>query len=580
MMKRNLLIEVYSIQFDYGKSEAISLRDVQTDQLLTENDQPEWIKDTRNEAAAYPRGNKPDIMVSFFVVKASMAGEYTIGAKGNLVNIAEKTVKLKFDRFQGAGISDPIEFQFESPLPGEIGLHYLSLSWYATPKGSEKMFFLGDSHHKICTTFRKPELHIDDDEIHSWVYSPLMLWTSEWAAGKNNEKDICDAIIDNLYRTGLQYGVPGWNVRYILMSGGGMCSGWYRVFQQMAHCQGVYVHCRWFGVVWRENFLREKQVAWNGIVVSDGGLNQMDPTYYPAYYHDNDLEFPIKDKATIIETKPLYRYVFCGNPNGPYDGHCINFLQYEGKLYLYDPSFAKGPIEVDMELPPEHDQIWGGKKIASFKANYLDKNVDYMLGSFYNGDKLYETKEYNENNEELLIPVYGMTVKTSIIPDTFEENGTEYESLSFYWGLIAGWREETDKTTGDEETKEKKKMDAKESNGLLESIHSPDSAGKQYDLDDIETAVNSAAIVSGEKEKVLKLEDHLSKIITKKLHLPLHPSSRIPHSMCPEDMAKYSALRKLAKLNPDKCADAAEKGIGTVDSPLLRKLMKIVKNMK
>ncbi|MCP4154302.1 MAG: hypothetical protein GY757_41645 [bacterium] len=580
MMERNLLIEMYSIQFDYPKSDAISLRDVQTDQLLTENDRPEWVKSTRNEPAAYPRGTQPVIMVRFFVVKASMAGKYTIGAKGNIANIAEKTVKLEFDRFHGAGISATIEFEFEAPLPGAIGLHHLTLSWYATPVGSEKTFFLGDSEHKICTTFRKPELNDDDDEIHDWVYTPLMLWTSEWAAGKDNEKDICDAIIENLYRSGLQYGIPGWNVRYILLTGGGMCSGWYRVFQQMAHCQGVYVYCRWFGVVWRENFLREKQVAWNGIVVSDGGLNQINPTYPPAYFHDNDVEFPIKDKIKMKDPAVDYRYVFCGNSHGPYDGHCINFLQYEGKLFLYDPSFGKGPIEVDMALPPENDEIWGGKKIASFKANYLDKNVDYMLGSFYNGDKLYETKEYDKNGESLLVPAYGMTVKTSLIPDTFMENGKQYDSLAFYWGLIAGWREKTPATAEEEEETTKKKMDPKDSIRLLESLHSPDGARKRCDMDDIISAINSLGKALGEKETDPKSAQHLSDIVTKKIHIPLHPTSRLPHSMCPEDMVKFSALRELAGFNPDNCAKAVEQGYDTADSPLLKKVMEILKNKK
>ena len=40
-------------------------------------------------------------------------------------------------------------------------------------------------------------------------------------------------------------------VREMLIRGGGMCGGWYLMFQQMAHVQGVFVHRRCFLVHWR-----------------------------------------------------------------------------------------------------------------------------------------------------------------------------------------------------------------------------------------------------------------------------------------------------------------------------------------
>ena len=50
----------------------------------------------------------------------------------------------------------------------------------------------------------------------------------------------------NVGASGLRYGQPlrVGGVRALLQNGGGMCGDWYKVFQQMAHCQGVFVHRR------------------------------------------------------------------------------------------------------------------------------------------------------------------------------------------------------------------------------------------------------------------------------------------------------------------------------------------------
>ena len=43
--------------------------------------------------------------------------------------------------------------------------------------------------------------------LPNWVYRPLMEWTCQWAAGQNDERAICDAIIANIGSSGLQYGI-------------------------------------------------------------------------------------------------------------------------------------------------------------------------------------------------------------------------------------------------------------------------------------------------------------------------------------------------------------------------------------
>jgi hypothetical protein len=249
--------------------------------------------------------------------------------------------------------------------------------------------------------------------LHDWVYKPLLEWTCDWAAGQDNEKDICDAIIRNIRSSGLRYGQPlrVRGVRHLLLNRGGMCGDWYRAFQQMAHCQGVLVHCRCFLVDWRQMPRGEEQ--WCAIVICKGGINQAQPTHPATVFHDNDTGFPITAPVPLV-THPAQRYRFWGVPGYWADGHCINFLEYRGRLYLYDACFGAGPIEINAPLPrPDPAVAQGGGQLSSFKAEYLDHAVDYMLGSLYNGSAFFRS----------ILPApgvagaNGMTVRTRNIPD-------------------------------------------------------------------------------------------------------------------------------------------------------------------
>ena len=99
-----------------------------------------------------------------------------------------------------------------------------------------------------------------------------------------------------------------------------------------------------------------------------------------------DHDGPFADVGTAALTVRVERrYRFWGMRGAWYDGHCINFLEHAGRLYLYDACFGAGPFEIDGPLPPDDNSVWGGRQLASFKAQYLDAAVDYMLGSLYNG---------------------------------------------------------------------------------------------------------------------------------------------------------------------------------------------------
>ena len=167
--------------------------------------------------------------------------------------------------FKSSGLTSPIDFELLWPLPRTIGKHSIPFEWYARKTATAAIPIpIGNTRHTICTTWKKIVPDITKG-LNEWVYKKPMLWTSEWAAGKDNEKDICDAITQNLSKSNMKYGgrklfTVGWKknvylqppVRHLLCSGIGMCGEWYNAFQHFAHCQGVFVDCRCFLVDWRQ----------------------------------------------------------------------------------------------------------------------------------------------------------------------------------------------------------------------------------------------------------------------------------------------------------------------------------------
>jgi hypothetical protein len=201
-----------------------------------------------------------------------------------------------------------------------------------------------------------------------------------------------------------------------------MCGIWYHLFQQMAHCQGVFVHRRFFRVHWRR--LPSGEDRWCALVIRSGGLNQPEPTHSPRSFRDHNG--PLADVgAAALTTCVERRYRFWGLEGAWYDGHCVNFLEYSSRLYLYDACFRTAPIEINGPLPPDDGSVWGGHQLASFKSQYLDRAVDYMLGSLYNGGRLWRSAPATSTTPEST----GVTVRTAQIPET--DSGID--------GLTFGW---------------------------------------------------------------------------------------------------------------------------------------------
>jgi hypothetical protein len=338
-------------------------------------------------------------------------GTYTVGADGVPVQVEERQVTLAFD--PGTGLSNAEVFRARGGLPDQIGVHATKLDWYVREQPAPSPCRAGSSTHRLCTTWRAMTPN-GQQELHRWVYRPLMEWTCEWAAGQDNEKDICDAIIRNVGPSRLRYGQPlrVRGVRALLQNGGGMCGDWYRVFQQMAHCQGVFVHCRCFRVDWRR--LPNNEELWCAIVIRRGGLNQAQPPCPASEFHDNDAGFPIATPVALA-TRFERRYRFWGKPGEIYDGHCVNFLEYRGRVYLYDACFGAGPFRIDSGVPAaDPNAVVGGPELSSFKAEYLDGAVDYMLGSLYNGTAFHESVYDHVLHHAV---ANGMTVRTRDVPE-------------------------------------------------------------------------------------------------------------------------------------------------------------------
>jgi hypothetical protein len=283
----------------------------------------------------------------------------------------------------------------------------------------------GNSTHTIATSWRTfVPAPAGEVGLPGWVYSPLMRWTCAWAAGQNDEFAICNAIISNVVNSGLRYGIPGvYEVREMLLpqKWGAMCGIWYQAFQQMAHCQGVFVYRRRFLVDRRQ--MPQNEEHWCAIVICAGGLNQGAPTHPPGHFRDNHAGFPIPAGGVPLVAAHERRYCFwCVPAILLYDGHCVNFLVYNGSLYLYDACFGVGPVPVNAPLPANNTNFaQGGADLAPFRVAYIDTAIDYMMGTIRNGPVPLQAQWPNAN---------GMTVRTADIPDVVNGN----HGLTFRWG--------------------------------------------------------------------------------------------------------------------------------------------------
>lgn len=399
-------MHVDSIWFNYPNSVAIDLVDPKSNQSLGAS--PEWTRQGRNVPAAYVRNTS---FIQLAVTLSGFGGSKKIRVRGPSGTLGERTVSAgKTEMFPAGSLS----------LRNTIAVNSVSLTWQVwvdDGKGGGSWDTLQSMTVVIFTTWG-PMVEDPSQGLTKSVYYQLVAWTCTWAASLNDTKAICDAVIRNLAKSGLKYGVSAWEIREMLLRGGGMCAGWAKMYQYMVYCQGIFVYRRAYLVDWRP--LANGDVQWAAIVCTAGGLNQSAPPVQPATFNDDNIKFPIPGKVALTTTTTS-RWMFWGSPWGPYDGHVINFLTLGSKLYLYDPSFGTGPFDINMPLPPDDGTILGGTQLASFKSGYLNSAVPYMMGSLINGGTLYDASSSPLST--------GITVKTSIIPDVV----SGFDEITFYW---------------------------------------------------------------------------------------------------------------------------------------------------
>ena len=378
----------FAIHFAFDGSDAIVLHDPVTDDRIGKT--AEWIAgtsglpgDARSSQpaglpAAFVRGTVVTLSVRFRrTIDVQHGGKQTmtvtLGASGTPVGVTEQTVTLTFTP---SGRSQAVRFQTDAVVSNDVGMTTLDLEWYAIGANGAR------NHDRDQRAPAVLHLEADRPRPRRRVAGLGLRPARPVDVGVRRRRDLGQRGVrpdhERLPETGLKYGVAGWTPRQMLLGNGGMCGGWYQLFQAMLHCQGVTIQKRAFLVDWRT--LAASDVAWNAIVVSSGGLNQKVPPVTPSVFHDVSA-FPIASTAGVT-TLTAQRYRFWGMPGGWSDGHCVNFATFDGQLYLYDASFHLGPIALDMPMPPADGTVLGGSELADFVAKYLSVAVSHMLGSF------------------------------------------------------------------------------------------------------------------------------------------------------------------------------------------------------
>jgi hypothetical protein len=424
---------LHSIAFAYpGNRGTIPLRDPRTSRFL--GDEPEWNADGRRVAAAFVRGSRPGVRVCFARNSRVMgrSAVVRVGARARQgPGVTERKLTL---RFGTGGVSAPRDFELDAPIDQAAGRVEHELRWYLRDARGERA--LGVTRHEWLRARKTPISPSDwaspkeprDGPVGQpdvpWVYLPIMRWSCEWGGDNPSERELCDALLAGLPRSGLKYAVAAWNVRDMLRKGGGYCGGFYRMFQALAGAQGVHLTRRQFAVDWRRE--SRSQARWCAIVVETGGLNRRRPAEGASTFHDVD-RVPVT--RSPIETERERRYRFWGIPGQVGDGHSLNFLHFDGHWYIYDGSFQLRVELSGFRLPrsdPKRSIPIG--KLGNFKEAYLDRAVNFMLGSLDHRGKLVETVHPKPNAAGFSRhrTRNGLSVKTSLI-----EKGQSL--ITFYW---------------------------------------------------------------------------------------------------------------------------------------------------
>ncbi|MEP7325489.1 MAG: hypothetical protein ABI836_06035 [Gemmatimonadota bacterium] len=414
-----------------GAPHAVPLRHHTTLQFVPV---PEWTAAGARHPVAVVGGSRPILHVVFRRTPGAgrVGGQvWRIGARSRgCPRPVSRNIRLSFD---GRGLSGPHAFQLEDPLPPGPGKIRLRWHWHATADRRHQLSitrlqcYLPRSSPLLPADWAKqPELTPPKSGAlpRRWVYEKVMKWSCQWTLGRTDDKAICDRLLRNLPRSGLQYAKQAWSVPDMLNIGGGYCGGMYRLFQALAGAQGVKVERRSYLVDWRVESPRESR--WCAITVHDPGLNRKVPLEAASTFHDDDRS---SRKRGPVVRRHVRRYRFWGQPGAMADGHCINFLFYRRRWYLYDASFRTLPVALmRFKLPPVSSRPLAVDGLGDFKSAYLANAVGHMLGTLEHNDRLYRTRHPDPEDPKFTSKesVNGLTVGTRLIP-------ARQHDITFYW---------------------------------------------------------------------------------------------------------------------------------------------------
>lgn len=371
-------------------------------------DTPEFDYDSgRHNPAAYVR-NKGTLTVrtKWRVLSGSISQAF-VSATGSLGGFPPILVTFV------NGESDWISMTTQEPLPDSIATTLVTWQWEHEINSSGKQPGL-QTQHEIYSVNKTP--------LTNPVYLDLVKWTTAWCSAVSDtadDKAIADSILNGFASTGvIKYGAAGWDTAEILCTGDGMCGGMVQVFYDACGSQGVHVAQSCF-VLW-DAALLSPEFKWKSMLIYSPGLGRSEPTYPEQTIKQVDSAYPcpkyLDDSSTAddVECENHKAYEFFA----PIDGHCINFLNYENQLYLYDLSFGTGPWEGTFSTLPAG--IKQGMDLYGFRENYMNKAIDYMRGTVNYKNNSFRGKCYYHKTGN------NLDIKPSIIPYDDKE-------FKYYW---------------------------------------------------------------------------------------------------------------------------------------------------
>jgi len=405
-LNSNIVID--SICFNYdAQSDAITLYDCETEQPIKT---PEFsTNEGTNNPAAYVKGDNIEVKVRFYSQKF-YDETVKISATGTFSGLSEKEVEFK------NGESGLITFYTNENIPNHIETYNVVWSWAYEDPDSGQMNEISTTTHTIYALNKEPTV--------DKVWKKLAEWTTKWCKDLvDDAKLIADSILNGfIHDKVIKYGEPGWETLDMLRTGGGMCGGMKELFYDACGTQGIKT-VRWYFILYDTSPL-DSETLWDGIVCLSPGLGRNQPGYesldmkwrfvensypHPRYYgpgNENDN----------VDERSLRAYLFFQG-----DGHALNLLEYNGKVYLYDLSFGAGPYEnVFNSIPSTGFRT--SSQMRQFRDNYHDLAVDYLHGKII----------YEDQNKREIVDNTNFSVKTSIVPDEIDGKN----QLSYYFKII------------------------------------------------------------------------------------------------------------------------------------------------